>query len=184
MPISDDQLYLFGTLPEPAGQWYERAGWPALMQARFAAFGGPARQFLDALSADSEVLYTAVEEVGAPLPWHRGRVIMIGDAAHASTPFMGQGGAMALEDAVLLAEMLSRDVDVESALRAFGEARYPLCKFVQDTSRKVGEAGAQEDADIINTRNETMRRTAQRQVHDFYARMDVLRSQLPLAQSA
>lgn len=183
MPISDDQLYLFGTLPEPAGQWHERAAWPALMQARFAEFGGPARQFLDALSADAEVLYTAVEEVAAPLPWHRGRVIMIGDAAHASTPFMGQGGAMALEDAVLLAEMLSRDVGVEATLQAFGEARYPLCKFVQDTSRKVGETGAREDAAILRARNETMRCNAQRQVDDFYARMDALRLQVPAAES-
>lgn len=56
---------------------------------------------------------------------------------------------MALEDAVLLAEMLSRDVDVETTLRAFGETRYSLCKFVQNTSRKVGEAGAQEDAAMV-----------------------------------
>lgn len=175
MPISDDQLYLFGTLPEPAGQWYDRADWPALMQARFAEFGGPARQFVDALSANSEVLFTAVEEVAAPLPWHRGRVMMIGDAAHASTPFMGQGGAMAIEDAVLLAEMLVQDDDVTSTLRAFGETRYPLCKFVQDTSRKVGEAGAQEDTALLDVRNETMRRTAQQQVDDFYARMEALR---------
>ncbi|AEI82783.1 monooxygenase FAD-binding protein (plasmid) [Cupriavidus necator N-1] len=182
MPISDDQLYLFGTLPEPAGTWYDRADWPALMQARFAEFGGPARQFLDALSPGAEVLYTAVEEVAAPLPWHHGRVIMIGDAAHASTPFMGQGGAMALEDAVLLAQMLSREADVETTLQAFGEARYPLCKFVQDTSRKVGEAGAREGATLLAARNETMQRTAQRQVDDFYARMDALRHQLPAAQ--
>ncbi|MGT2455487.1 FAD-dependent monooxygenase [Cupriavidus basilensis] len=182
MPISDDQLYLFGTLPEPARAWYDRADWPALMQARFAEFGGPARQFLDALSPGAEVLYTAVEEVAAPLPWHRGRVIMIGDAAHASTPFMGQGGAMALEDAVLLAQMLSREADLEATLQAFGEARYPLCKFVQDTSRKVGEAGAREDATLLTARNETMLRTAQRQVDDFYARMEALRHQSPAVQ--
>ncbi|SPR96381.1 FAD-dependent oxidoreductase [Cupriavidus taiwanensis] len=182
MPISNDQLYLFGTLPEPAGTWYDRADWPALMQARFAEFGGPARQFLDALSPGAEVLYTAVEEVAAPLPWHRGRVIMIGDAAHASTPFMGQGGAMALEDAVLLAQMLSRKDDVEATLQAFGEARYPLCKFVQDTSRKVGEAGAREDSTLLGARNETMLHTAQWQVDDFYARMDALRHHPPAAQ--
>lgn len=175
MPISNDQLYLFGTLPEPAGTWYDPADWPALMQARFAEFGGPARQFLDALSPGAEVLYTAVEEVIAPLPWHCGRVIMIGDAAHASTPFMGQGGAMAIEDAVLLAQMLSREADVEATLQAFGEARYPVCKFVQDTSRKVGEAGAREDATLLSQRNETLLRTAQQHVDDFYARMDALR---------
>jgi len=185
MPISHDQLYLFGTLPEPAGQWYERADWPALMQARFAEFEGPARPFVRALSdAGAEVLYTAVEEVAAPLPWHRGRVVMIGDAAHASTPFMGQGGAMALEDAVLLAHGLSRGPDVETALRAFGQARQPLCQFVQEASRRVGEAGAQEDAAAIAARGETMRRTAQRQVDDFYARMDALRGPWPPARGA
>lgn len=180
MPISQDQLYLFGTVPEPAGQWYERADWPALMQARFAEFEGPARPFLRALSEPgAEVLYTAVEEVAAPLPWHRGRVVMIGDAAHASTPFMGQGGAMALEDAVLLVHALARGPDVETALRAFGQARQPLCQFVQEASRRVGEAGAQEDAAAIAARGETMRRGAQRQVHDFYARMDALRGPWP-----
>lgn len=182
MPISDEQLYLFGTVAEPAGQWYGREEWPRLMQARFAEFGGPARQFLDTLCTESEILYTAVEEVAAPLPWHRGRIIMIGDAAHASTPFMGQGGAMALEDAVLLAQMLLQDDGVETTLRDFGEVRYPMCKFVQDTSRKVGEAGAQEDETVLNVRNETMRRTAQRQVDDFYTRMDALRGQLPLVE--
>ncbi|KAF1070156.1 FAD-dependent oxidoreductase [Variovorax sp.] len=89
MPIADDRLYLFGTVAEPAGRWYPKEEWPARMRERFAEFGGPARPFLDQLGADSELLYTAVEEVQAPLPWHAGRLLLIGDAAHASTPFMG-----------------------------------------------------------------------------------------------
>ncbi|VVD59862.1 monooxygenase [Pandoraea capi] len=180
MPISDDRLYVFGTMAEPSGAWYDRAEWPALMKARFAEFGGPARQFLDTLTSDSEVLYTAVEEVSMPLPWHRGRVIVIGDAAHASTPFMGQGGAMALEDAVMLAQRLAGGEnigDIEATLQAFGRARYPLCKFVQDVSRSVGEAGAQEHAHALASRNDTLRQDAQQKVDSFYARMEALRSE-------
>ncbi|MCI3205232.1 MULTISPECIES: FAD-dependent oxidoreductase [Pandoraea] len=180
MPISDDRLYVFGTMAEPSGAWYDRAEWPALMKARFAEFGGPARQFLDTLSSDSEVLYTAVEEVSMPLPWHRGRVIVIGDAAHASTPFMGQGGAMALEDAVMLAQRLAEGEnigDIEATLQAFGQARYPLCKFVQDVSRSVGEAGAQEHAHALASRNDTLRQDAQQKVDSFYARMEALRGE-------
>ena len=176
MPISDDRLYLFGTVSEPADRWYPREQWPDLMRERFAEFCGPARQFLDQLSADSEVLYTAVEEVQAPLPWHVGRVLLIGDAAHASTPFMGQGGAMAVEDAVVLAEMLGADGINEHTLKAFGERRFPMCRFVQDASRKVGEAGAVEDAASCARRNAAMQHTAQQQVDAFYRELDALRA--------
>jgi 2-polyprenyl-6-methoxyphenol hydroxylase-like FAD-dependent oxidoreductase len=176
MPISDDKLYIFGTVSEPADRWYPRETWPEQMRERFAEFGGPARQFLDQLGADSEVLYTAVEEVQAPLPWHAGRMLMIGDAAHASTPFMGQGGAMAVEDAVVLAEMLAERGICEETLRAFGERRYPMCRFVQDASRKVGEAGAMEDAASCARRDAAMQTTAQQQVDAFYRELDALRA--------
>ncbi|RSZ36157.1 MULTISPECIES: FAD-dependent oxidoreductase [unclassified Variovorax] len=174
MPISDDRLYIFGTVSEPTGRWYPKEDWPSLMRERFAEFGGPARQFLDQLGADSEVLYTAVEEVQAPLPWHAGRVLLIGDAAHASTPFMGQGGAMAVEDAVVLAGMLARHGTAEATLQAFGERRYPMCRFVQEASRKVGEAGAMEDAESCARRNAAMREGAQQQVDAFYGQLRAL----------
>lgn len=178
MPISDDRLYIFGTVSEPAGRWYPKETWPDRMRERFAEFGGPARQFLDQLGAESEVLYTAVEEVQAPLPWHAGRVLLIGDAAHASTPFMGQGGAMAVEDAVVLAEMLSAHGISQATLRAFGERRFPVCRFVQDASRRVGEAGAVEDAASCARRNAAMREGAQQQVDAFYGQLAALQAPL------
>ncbi|MFM0739168.1 FAD-dependent monooxygenase, partial [Paraburkholderia xenovorans] len=107
LPISDDRLYMFGTVREPGKPWYEKESWASVMRSKFAEFSGPARRFLDELCEKTEMLYTAVEEVALPQPWHRGRTVLIGDAAHASTPFMGQGGAMAVMDAVLLAEQVS-----------------------------------------------------------------------------
>jgi 2-polyprenyl-6-methoxyphenol hydroxylase-like FAD-dependent oxidoreductase len=176
MPIGDDRLYLFGTVSEPAGRWYPKESWPERMRERFAEFAGPARPFLAQLGAHSEVLYTAVEEVQAPLPWHAGRVLLIGDAAHASTPFMGQGGAMAVEDAVVLADMLAAHGISQAVLRAFGERRFPVCRFVQDASRKVGEAGAVEDAASCARRNAAMRDGAQRQVDAFYGELRALQA--------
>ncbi|MEO6624349.1 MAG: FAD-dependent oxidoreductase [Burkholderiaceae bacterium] len=116
----------FGTVAEPPGARYPPEDWPQLMRARFAEFAAPARQFLDDLSASSEILYTVVQEVAAPLRWHVGRAVLIGDAAHASTPFMGQGGAMAVEDGVVLAEMLG----------ANGSAKAPVEPFVTDVLAK------------------------------------------------
>lgn len=177
MPISDDKLYIFGTIPEPTQHWYPREEWPVVMREKFAEFQGPVRRFLDEVSDTTEVLYTVVEEVAAPLPWHQGRTLLIGDAAHASTPFMGQGGAMAVEDAVVLGRMVAQENagDVPGLLQRFGEKRYPMCRFVQDASRQVGEAGAVEDPASCQARNAAMRQTSQGHVDNFYARLDTLR---------
>jgi 2-polyprenyl-6-methoxyphenol hydroxylase-like FAD-dependent oxidoreductase len=85
---------------------------------------------------------------------------------------MGQGGAMALEDAIVLADMLAEaGNDLPSLLTAFSERRFERCKYVQDQSRRVGEAGATEDKDAIIVRNQQMQANAQRDVDRFYARM-------------
>lgn len=174
MPISQHQLYLFGTVPEPPQAWYDRAEWPALMRSRFAAFRGPASTFLDEIGPESEVLYTAVEEVTMPGPWHRGRVLLIGDAAHASTPFMGQGGAMAVEDAVVLGGLLGPRSDIDDALERFSRARARVCTFVQDVSRAVGVSGARSDPLEHASVLQSMRETAQSRVDEFYARLEHL----------
>jgi len=169
MPISADRLYLFGTLPVPAGSWYDPTHWAATMQARFAEFGGPVRPFLDQLAAgEAEVLYTAVEEIVLPLPWHQGRVVLVGDAAHASTPFMGQGGAMAVQDAVVLGRLLG-EAPVLEALEAFGRRRAPMCRHVQEVSRRVGQAGADVAAHAQNLR--ALPLSAQAAVEGFYAEL-------------
>ncbi len=171
MPISRDELYMFGTTREPGKPYYPRDTWAKEMRAKFAAFKGPTEALLAEITQPEQVFYTSVEEVHLPLPWSRGRVVLIGDAAHSSSPFMGQGGAMALEDAVLLAEMLDGATDIPAVLTAFGTRRFERCKFVQDASRRVGEAGAIEDAEATIHRNKRMQASAQQDVDTFYARI-------------
>lgn len=177
MPISEDRLYTFGTMVEPKERHYDPAAFPATMRAKFSEFKGPAAPFLDELDGDAQVHYTAIEEVALPLPWHRGRVLLIGDAAHASTPFMGQGGAMAIQDGVALAQVLSRYDDIAAALDAFGAARAPVCQFVQSASRAVGEAGAREHSGDLDARNANLRASAQGQVDAFYAKLAALNAE-------
>lgn len=174
MPISDDLLYTFGTVSEPKGAYYPPEEWHVLMAQRFAEFQRPAAPFLAELNPQSEVLYTAVEEIVLPLPWHRGRVQLIGDAAHASTPFMGQGGAMAMQDAVVLAQAIDAHEGLEEALDAFGRARFEVCQYVQNVSRAVGEAGAQETRGDAAARHAEMRHTAQAKVDGFYDKLNAL----------
>ena len=74
-----------------------------------------------------------------PAPWYRDRVLMIGDSAHASTPHIGQGGAMAIEDGIVLAEILAASKSVPQALEAFMARRFERCKLVQEVSLQLGE---------------------------------------------
>jgi 2-polyprenyl-6-methoxyphenol hydroxylase-like FAD-dependent oxidoreductase len=83
---------------------------------------------------------------------------------------MGQGGAMGVQDAVILARLLDSDNDVGTILQAYGEARQPLCRFAQDVSRQVGENGAA-SASHSAADNDRFRQTAQRNVDIFYNKL-------------
>jgi len=71
--------------------------------------------------------------------WHIGRVVLVGDAAHASSPMMGQGGCMAMEDAYVLAEELRASTTVENALASYVNRRKPRVEWVQRQSMAVGD---------------------------------------------
>jgi FAD-dependent urate hydroxylase len=70
--------------------------------------------------------------------WHDGRVCLVGDAAHATTPSAGQGASLALEDAIVLAQCI-RDIDVpEKAFAAFERARRKRVEAIVRQSRRNG----------------------------------------------
>lgn len=137
----------FGLVPMGCGHTYGFAGLDAdepfadplpgrlgRVRRRFASLGGPVREFLSALEDDAQLRFDLIEWIEQD-PWHAGSVLLIGDAAHASPPQLGQGGCMALEDAVVLSEVL-RDADtVDHALATFVTRRRPRTDWVRDQSR-------------------------------------------------
>lgn len=86
------------------------------------------------LTPDSELIARPFKSLLLDKPWHRGRVVLIGDAAHATTAHMGMGGGMALEDAVVLAQCLGTAETVEEALTAFVDRRFERVRAVVETS--------------------------------------------------
>jgi 2-polyprenyl-6-methoxyphenol hydroxylase-like FAD-dependent oxidoreductase len=74
-----------------------------------------------------------------PPPWYRGRVVLIGDAAHTAGPQLASGASIAIEDAVVLARYLRCESSVEVALAAFMQARYERCRMVVENSEQLGE---------------------------------------------
>jgi len=70
-------------------------------------------------------------------PWHRGNVVLIGDAAHATPPHLASGAGIAIEDAIVLARVLRDEATVPDAFEAFMERRYERCRMVIENSRTL-----------------------------------------------
>src|SRR3954452_781268 len=110
----------------------------ATMKQLSEAYHGPWDEVRETLIDPSRVNYTWFETHVLDAPWNRGRVVLIGDAAHTCPPTIAQGGAMALEDAVVLAELLTdRDVVDQDLWNAFHTRRYERAKTVVDASNQL-----------------------------------------------
>ena len=169
VPIAADYLYIAGVSKEPGNPRYERRDLPALLHRKFAEYGGPARSLLAAVRRPEQIVYTPIDEVIQPAPWHRGRVVILGDAAHASTPFWAQGASMAVEDAVLLAALIGSFRPAEQILPEWMARRHRRCLFVQHGSRETGEKSHREGSAAVERMQDSMRRHLQATVDARYA---------------
>jgi 2-polyprenyl-6-methoxyphenol hydroxylase-like FAD-dependent oxidoreductase len=137
MPMGDGYTNAFGGVGmprthDPVQGRLER------IRKRFADFSGQVQECLAAISSDEQIYCGPIEWV-KPDRWHCGRVVLIGDAAHAGPPTMAEGGCMAMEDAYVLAETLRCAQTVESALDSYETRRKPRATWVQQQSRGVVE---------------------------------------------
>jgi 2-polyprenyl-6-methoxyphenol hydroxylase-like FAD-dependent oxidoreductase len=144
LPVDDGLMYVAGVTREKDTTRYPQADLLRLFRERFASFGGVMPDVL-ALAGEAPWLYTVMEEVKLDPPWHRGRVVLVGDASHAACPFWAQGAAMAMEDAVALAESLQSRAPVTQALSAWMARRYERCRYVQEGSLDTGRATHRDD---------------------------------------
>ncbi|MEU0797516.1 FAD-dependent oxidoreductase [Amycolatopsis sp. NPDC005961] len=105
-----------------------------------SAYHGPWDEIRAALDDPERIHYTWFETHVLPPPWHRGRVVLIGDAVHSCPPTLAQGGAQALEDAAVLTELLTRHSTLDERLwTAFTDRRHARAKAVVDASNQLGQ---------------------------------------------
>ena len=138
VPISDDEVYLWRLHTDDGSPRPSQEQRLDLLREKLAPFGGVIPLVLEHIRPES-IDYRSLQALLVPAPWHRGRVVLIGDAAHATTPHIAYGAGMAIEDSVVLAEELSRTDDVDAALTAFGSRRFDRCKLVVETSLQLSE---------------------------------------------
>ena len=138
-PVSREEMYMFLLEHVPDNRRMPEPHWPELLAERLAPFGGIWRGLRASLSPESRVNYRPLEMLLLPPPWYRGRVVLIGDAAHATTPHAAYGCGLAVEDAVVLAEELGRESSVEAGLERFMQRRFERCRAVVEGSARLGE---------------------------------------------
>lgn len=138
IPLSQETGYVWLVQKEPGNPRFPAEQLADIFRARLAGGTGLLAQLRDQITDPSLVVYRPLESLLMPEPWYRGRILLIGDAAHSTTPHMGQGAAQAVEDAVVVGEVFSSAAPIEAQLQEFMRRRYQRCKFIVESSLQIG----------------------------------------------
>jgi 2-polyprenyl-6-methoxyphenol hydroxylase-like FAD-dependent oxidoreductase len=107
------------------------------MRRLLDGYGGDVPFIRDHITDETFLNFQPIEWLYVDGPWHKGRVIAIGDAVHACPPLIAQGAAQCAEDALLLADYLTRDGDIETLFTEYEARRKPRVKLVVDASLQL-----------------------------------------------
>ena len=137
VPISEELMYLFLVIGAPDKWRPTNQELVERLRTELADYSGLIGEIRDDLTKESPVIYSPVEEVLLPPPWNKGSILVAGDAAHACAPHLTQGGAQALEDAIVLAEELADGDAVSSTLAAFMRRRAPRATRIRELAHII-----------------------------------------------
>jgi len=138
MPVSETRMYMWLLEARHERIWLDESDLADRLKAIMAPFGGDLGRLRDGLGQGEEINARPLEAVLLPRPWYKGRIILIGDAAHATTPHLASGAGIAVEDALVLSELLASTPSVEDAFEAFMERRFERCRLVVENSIAIG----------------------------------------------
>ena len=132
VPLADDLAYMYvNVVWDRSHRITDEGELRALLRDLLAEFGGPAAFVRDNYLETGEAIVMRPEEwVLAPAPWHKGRVVLIGDAVHSVTPNTAQGASQAIEDGIVLTEILGDRDDYEAVFTEYADRRFDRCRQV------------------------------------------------------
>lgn len=138
--VTKDTVYLFLTEDRATNDHVAPETFVPTLRALLERFPSPIiRKIASELSSEHQIVYRPLEQMLLPRPWSANRVVLIGDAVHATTPHLAAGACIGIEDAMVLSEELSAGADLTSALNAFEERRYERCRMVVENSGKLAD---------------------------------------------
>ncbi|SDB87949.1 2-polyprenyl-6-methoxyphenol hydroxylase [Raineyella antarctica] len=139
-PVSDREMYLFVNENIPDHRRVPDEELLPRLLALLEPFSDPRlRSARDQLDETSLISFRPLEGLLVDTPWHLGRIVLIGDAVHATTPHLAAGAGIGIEDAIVLADELCSGAGVEAALSAFEERRWERCAMVVNNSGRLGQ---------------------------------------------
>lgn len=139
-PISQTEMYLFVTEDRPTNDRLDPAEFQQILANLLDRVPAPAVQAIkQQINAQSQIVYRPLEGLLLPKPWYRGRVVLIGDAAHSTTPHLASGACIGIEDAIVLADEVLKSREVHLGLEAFQSRRWDRCRMVVENSLRIGE---------------------------------------------
>lgn len=140
VPMTTDLMYMFLVSQEPDTTPLPVEGAAAALQERARRMPPPqVAAMIDQITDDANVVARPIETILLEGDWHVGRIALLGDAVHASTPHLAQGAGMAIEDALVLADELAKDVTPEDAFTAYRNRRMPRVSTVSKNSMRIGD---------------------------------------------
>jgi naringenin degradation protein FdeE len=134
VPVSQQDLYVFAVQNVADQSRPPREERARMMSERLDADSELIEYTREAILHSPEVTYNPTEAMLVPPPWHRGRVVLIGDAAHTTTPHLAFGAGIAVEDAIVLCELVASDLALDRALERYVRYRYERCRLVVENS--------------------------------------------------
>lgn len=140
-PVSQEEMYMFVTEDRASNEHVDPADFARLLRELLAPFPAPLlQQIRGQLEGEgARVVFRPLEGLLLPQPWHAGRVQLIGDAVHATTPHLASGACIGIEDAIVLAEEVTKHAGVAPALAAFEARRWERCRMVVENSARLCE---------------------------------------------
>ncbi|MEZ4728869.1 MAG: FAD-dependent monooxygenase [Caldilineaceae bacterium] len=151
IPMQGNRVYWFAAYNTPPGQQSPNGEKAELLRI-FGAWHAPICALIEA-TPEAAILRNDIYDRPPLQRWGRGHITLLGDAAHPTTPNLGQGACQALEDAVALAKALQATAAIPAALRAYEAARIPRTTMIVEQSRRVGWVGQWANPVAVAVRN-------------------------------
>jgi 2-polyprenyl-6-methoxyphenol hydroxylase-like FAD-dependent oxidoreductase len=136
---SPDKMYMYLLEHVPENPRRKNEELPGLLRSLMEGFGDAPGALRETISAETPIIYRPLESILLTDTWSKGRVVLLGDAVHATTPHLASGAGAAVEDAIVLGDELVSGASIEQALANYNARRIPRASLVVNNSLKIGE---------------------------------------------
>jgi 2-polyprenyl-6-methoxyphenol hydroxylase-like FAD-dependent oxidoreductase len=156
VPIGNNQVYWFACKNAPyRDERMKRLSREALRK-NFERFAHPVPQIIEQTPVEN-IIWNDIVDLKPISRFAFNRIVLIGDAAHATTPNLGQGACLGIEDATVVADVLEQQSDIVKAFQAFEQARLKRAHFIVNTSHQLGKVAQVQHPVLAKMRNAVFR---------------------------